>query len=154
MKLYEVFQVLDLARPISRGVYKELCNKKSILKVRGSLLLRFQLFRHYHFRLQELNTSRDTKYLLTMVTALKGTYAKRLQSLVDRLIYSGILVEVDPSIKAVIVKINDQESGEYIIHELDDEHVLIHKDKLEKLKDHIQSVCRIYSSSNLQTDRI
>ena len=68
------------------------------------------------------------------------------RGLVDRLIYSGILVEVDPSIKAVIVRINDQESGEYIIQELDDEHVLIHKDKLEKLKDLIQSVCKIYSS--------
>jgi len=62
---------------------------------------------------------------------------------------AGILVEVDSSIKAVIVEIDNQEYGKYIIEELDDEHLLVHKNVLEQLKERIQAVCRICTNLNI-----
>lgn len=46
----------------------------------------------------------------------------------------GVLVECDPSIKAIITKINEQRNHEIIVEDIDDEHVLIKKDKHEELK--------------------
>jgi len=43
-------------------------------------------------------------------------------------------VECDPSIKAIISRINDQHNHDIIIEDIDDEHVLIKKDKHEELK--------------------
>lgn len=45
-----------------------------------------------------------------------------------------MLVECDPSIKAIIIRINDQHKHDFIIEDIDDEHVLIKKDKHEELK--------------------
>jgi len=52
----------------------------------------------------------------------------------------GILLEVDPSINTVIVQIDEQEYGKYIIQQLDDEHILINKDKVKELKEKVQAV--------------
>lgn len=46
----------------------------------------------------------------------------------------GVLVECDPSIKAIINRINEQRNHEIIVEDIDDEHVLIKKDKHEELK--------------------
>ncbi|KAK5164880.1 TFIIH complex subunit tfb5 [Saxophila tyrrhenica] len=46
----------------------------------------------------------------------------------------GVLVECDPSIKAIISRINEQHNHDIIIEDIDDEHVLIKKDKHEELK--------------------
>lgn len=43
-------------------------------------------------------------------------------------------MECDPSIKAIITRINEQRNHEIIVEDIDDEHVLIKKDKHEELK--------------------
>ena len=43
-------------------------------------------------------------------------------------------MECDPSIKAIITRINEQQNHEIIVEDIDDEHVLIKKDKHEDLK--------------------
>lgn len=43
-------------------------------------------------------------------------------------------MECDPSIKAIITRINEQHNHEIIVEDIDDEHVLIKKDKHEELK--------------------
>lgn len=48
--------------------------------------------------------------------------------------YEGVLVECDPSIKAIITRINEQRNHEIIVEDIDDEHVLIKKDKHDELK--------------------
>ena len=46
----------------------------------------------------------------------------------------GVLVECDPSIKAIINRINEQHSHDIIIEDIDDEHVLIKTAKHDELK--------------------
>ncbi|KAF2485066.1 TFIIH subunit TTDA/Tfb5 [Neohortaea acidophila] len=46
----------------------------------------------------------------------------------------GVLVECDASIKAIINRINDQHDHDFIIEDIDDEHVLIKSSKLDELK--------------------
>jgi len=65
--------------------------------------------------------------------------------------YLGILLVVDASIKAVIIEIDKREYGKYIIQELDDEHVLVHKDMLDELKGQIRRVgggCKSFLKSS------
>ena len=63
----------------------------------------------------------------------------------------GILLEVDPSITTVIVQIDEQEYGKYIIQQLDDEHVLIDKNKVKELKEKVQAVrSKVLSKSRIQ----
>ena len=45
-----------------------------------------------------------------------------------------MLVECDPSIKAIISRINEERGHEIIVEDIDDEHLLIKKDKHEELK--------------------
>ncbi|KAK5120723.1 hypothetical protein LTR85_006081 [Meristemomyces frigidus] len=47
---------------------------------------------------------------------------------------AGVLVECDPSIKAILVKIDAEHHHDFIIQEIDDEHLLIQSDKHEALK--------------------
>ncbi|GAB7358834.1 hypothetical protein MBLNU230_g4057t1 [Neophaeotheca triangularis] len=47
---------------------------------------------------------------------------------------AGVLVECDPSIKAIIDKIDRQHNHEFIIEDIDDEHALIKSGKHEELK--------------------
>ena len=51
----------------------------------------------------------------------------------------GVLIQCDPSIKAIILKIN-QESNEYIIEDLDDQTLVIKEDKLAGLKYRLDEV--------------
>ena len=46
----------------------------------------------------------------------------------------GVLVECDPSIKAIINRINDQHNHDFIIDDIDDDHVLIKSNKHDELK--------------------
>ncbi|EME83339.1 uncharacterized protein MYCFIDRAFT_90309 [Pseudocercospora fijiensis CIRAD86] len=46
----------------------------------------------------------------------------------------GILVKCDPSIKAILVKINAENKHDFIIEEIDDEHVLVKSAKHDVLK--------------------
>lgn len=57
------------------------------------------------------------------------------------LISTGVLVECDASIKAIIVKINAENGNAYIIEDIDDEHVLIQASKHEELKARLNAVC-------------
>jgi TFIIH basal transcription factor complex TTD-A subunit len=45
----------------------------------------------------------------------------------------GVLVECDPSIKAIIVKIN-KDDNEYIVEDLDDQHLVIKESMVNQLK--------------------
>ncbi|MCJ1340426.1 TFIIH complex subunit tfb5 [Bachmanniomyces sp. S44760] len=49
---------------------------------------------------------------------------------------SGVLVECDPSIKAIILKI-DQDKYDYIIEDLDDQTLVIKESQLQALKDRL-----------------
>ncbi|QIW94708.1 hypothetical protein AMS68_000226 [Peltaster fructicola] len=46
----------------------------------------------------------------------------------------GVLVECDPSIKAIIVKIDAEHGNSFIQEDIDDEHVLIKVSKHDELK--------------------
>ena len=52
---------------------------------------------------------------------------------------SGVLVECDPSIKAIILKI-DQDKYDYIIEDLDDQTLVIKESQLQALKDRLAEV--------------
>ena len=54
---------------------------------------------------------------------------------------TGVLVECDASIKAIIVNINTAHGNAYIIEDIDDEHVLIQASKHQELKDLLNAVC-------------
>lgn len=47
---------------------------------------------------------------------------------------AGVLVECDPSIKAIILKINSEQGHDIIIEDIDDEHVLIKTAREDELK--------------------
>jgi len=55
--------------------------------------------------------------------------------------YPGVLVQCDPSIKAIIAKI-DGERHEFIIEDLDDETVVVKESKLAELKELLADVGR------------
>jgi TFIIH basal transcription factor complex TTD-A subunit len=55
----------------------------------------------------------------------------------------GVLVECDPSIKAIISRINEQHNHDFIIEDIDDEHVLVKGNRHEDLKRLLKEVrCR------------
>lgn len=60
---------------------------------------------------------------------------------------SGVLVECDASIKAIIVKINSENNNIYIIEDIDDEHVLIQASKHEELKARLNAVRPSYHAA-------
>ncbi|KAI9673634.1 MAG: TFIIH complex subunit tfb5 [Caeruleum heppii] len=49
----------------------------------------------------------------------------------------GTLVECDPSIKAIILKL-DSERHEYVIEDLDEQTLLVNEDKLKELKERLE----------------
>lgn len=55
---------------------------------------------------------------------------------------TGVLVECDPSIKSIIVNIDTKSGHEYIIDDLDDEHVVIKETMLQKLKQMLEDRLR------------
>lgn len=52
---------------------------------------------------------------------------------------SGVLIECDPSIKAIILKI-DQEHHDYIVEDLDDQTLVIKESQLPRLKEKLEEV--------------
>lgn len=52
----------------------------------------------------------------------------------------GVLVQCDPSIKAIVLKINDEGNGQFILEDIDDETVLVNTKKLEELKARLKDV--------------
>ena len=59
----------------------------------------------------------------------------------------GVLVKVDPSIKAIIVKI-DNKHHDIVIEELDDEHLVVKESKLAELKEKLYQVWAFLPLSN------
>jgi TFIIH basal transcription factor complex TTD-A subunit len=57
-------------------------------------------------------------------------------------IFKGTLVQCDPSIKAIISKINEENGGLYISEDIDDETCLINTKKLDELKQKLKDVHR------------
>lgn len=49
-------------------------------------------------------------------------------------------MQCDPSIKAIVLKINDEGNGQFILEDIDDETVLINTKKLEELKARLKDV--------------
>lgn len=54
--------------------------------------------------------------------------------------WPGILVKCDPSIKAILLKINAENGHDFIIEEIDDEHVLVKSAKHDVLKSLLKDV--------------
>jgi TFIIH basal transcription factor complex TTD-A subunit len=56
----------------------------------------------------------------------------------------GVLVECDPSVKAIILKY-DEERHDYIVEDLDDDrHLVIKENQLQHLKERLGQVCLIF----------
>ncbi|RMZ17478.1 hypothetical protein D0862_00854 [Hortaea werneckii] len=53
---------------------------------------------------------------------------------------AGVLIECDPSIKAIIMKIDREQQHRIVMEEIDDEHVLIQNDKHDELKELLKNV--------------
>ncbi|KAI4125568.1 MAG: hypothetical protein LQ338_004172 [Usnochroma carphineum] len=51
----------------------------------------------------------------------------------------GVLIECDPSIKAIILKI-DQEFHDYIVEDLDDQTLVIKESQLPRLRERLEEV--------------
>ncbi len=52
---------------------------------------------------------------------------------------SGVLIECDPSIKAIILKI-DRDAHDYIVEDLDDQTLVIKESQLQRLKVRLDEV--------------
>lgn len=52
----------------------------------------------------------------------------------------GTLVKCDASIKAMLVDIDSKNGNEYIIEELDEEHILVKETKVHELKGRLNQV--------------
>lgn len=63
----------------------------------------------------------------------------RIQDGLELKLVQGVLVECDPSIKAIILKI-DQENHDYIIEDLDDQTLVVREPQLQKLKAKLEQV--------------
>lgn len=50
-------------------------------------------------------------------------------------------MQCDPSIKAIIVRIDAQHAHSFIIEDIDDEHVLVNQKKHDELKALLKDVC-------------
>ncbi|ORY65342.1 transcription factor TFIIH complex subunit Tfb5-domain-containing protein [Pseudomassariella vexata] len=46
----------------------------------------------------------------------------------------GVLIECDPSIKSIIMNINESEANAYVIEDLDDSHLVVQESKVQDLK--------------------
>ncbi|KAG9512536.1 hypothetical protein KCU71_g8816, partial [Aureobasidium melanogenum] len=54
----------------------------------------------------------------------------------------GILIQCDPSIKAIISKINEESGGIYISEDIDDETCLVNTKKLDELKQKLKDALK------------
>ncbi len=57
----------------------------------------------------------------------------------DLIMCSGVLIECDPSIKAIILKI-DSDAHDYIVEDLDDQTLVIKESQLQRLKARLEEV--------------
>lgn len=55
----------------------------------------------------------------------------------------GTLVKCDASIKAILVDIDNKRRNEFIIEDLDDEHILVKDTKISELKHLLHSVGKL-----------
>ncbi|KAF2468436.1 RNA polymerase II transcription factor-like protein B subunit 5, partial [Lindgomyces ingoldianus] len=55
---------------------------------------------------------------------------------------AGTLVKCDASIKAMLVKMDEENQHEFIIEDLDEEHVLVKDSKLAELKQRLQNMMK------------
>lgn len=58
----------------------------------------------------------------------------------------GVLVETDASIHAIIVRIDQESGNDFIIEDIDDENLLIKKERYEYLKQLLHDVSILASS--------
>src|SRR5215471_14020250 len=57
---------------------------------------------------------------------------------------TGVLIECDPSVKAIILKY-DEEKHDYIVEDLDDDrHLVIKESQLQNLKARLSQVCYVH----------
>lgn len=62
--------------------------------------------------------------------------------------FLGVLVECDPSIKAIILKI-DQDKHDYIVEDLDDQTLVVKESQLATLKARLEEVELLDISSSM-----
>ncbi|CAN9205581.1 hypothetical protein CUC08_Gglean003740 [Alternaria sp. MG1] len=55
---------------------------------------------------------------------------------------AGTLVKCDASIKAMLVDIDSKNNNEYIIEELDEEHILVKETRINELKARLNQMMR------------
>jgi len=55
---------------------------------------------------------------------------------------TGTLVKCDASIKAMLVDIDSKNNNEYIIEELDEEHILVKETRINELKARLNQMMR------------
>ena len=65
----------------------------------------------------------------------------------------GTLVKCDASIKAMLVDIDSKNNNEYIIEELDEEHILVKETKINELKSRLNQVRGILQGDTLDANR-
>lgn len=70
----------------------------------------------------------------------------RASSRTRNLTLPGVLIECDPSIKSIIVNIDDAENHQYIIQDLDEERVVVMENLVASLKAKLEKVCPSFSS--------
>lgn len=87
-----------------------------------------------------------------MPKAVKGTSRPPLpvRMMTDPTMAPGVLIECDPSIKAIILKI-DSDAHDYIVEDLDDQTLVIKESQLQRLKARLEEVCM---SCLLGSDRV
>jgi TFIIH basal transcription factor complex TTD-A subunit len=76
-----------------------------------------------------------------MVKAIRGMPC--LLHLSAHLRRAGSLVKCDASIKAMLVDIDSKNNNEYIIEELDEEHILVKETKVNELKARLNQVSTV-----------
>ncbi|KAF2260585.1 hypothetical protein CC78DRAFT_584719 [Lojkania enalia] len=54
----------------------------------------------------------------------------------------GTLVKCDASVKAMLVDIDDKNGHEFIIDELDEEHIIVKETKVAELKQRLQNMMK------------
>lgn len=75
-----------------------------------------------------------------MVKAIRGIASVQATPPFALLNALGTLVKCDASIKAMLVDIDSKNNNEYIIEELDEEHILVKETKINELKARLNQV--------------
>jgi TFIIH basal transcription factor complex TTD-A subunit len=99
-----------------------------------------------HTLLSDIQTPRTTSTHINsnfkMVKAVRGTSITRSFHPLNINFVPGMLVKCDASIKAMLVDIDEKANHEFIIEELDEEHILVKEQKINELKARLNQVCR------------